>query len=341
MNKLPIALAILLYILIYLLRLQQVGGFESQSFKKQESFELFATLRQNLDKTISRFLPSPQAELLSGILLGNKKDLPGDFKLALRDTSTIHIVVVSGQNLTMVAGLFMFTLPGIVKRRVAILISLGAVIFYTLLTGAQIPVIRATIMASLGFGAQFFGRIGNGIWVLILACGAMLIYNPTWLTSISFQLSFLATLGVIVVAPIFASKLKFLPEFIALDLAVTTGAQVLVLPIIAQNFHQISLVGVFANLLIGWTIPFIMVIGTLMIMLGSVSLFLGQVISLAVTSLLTYFIYIVEFFASLPFAWMYVGEKVWMVWAGYYMILTGVLIGIHGLNVKAQSSNDK
>lgn len=314
MTKLPVILAIVLYILIYLFRLQQ-GSLDIKNI------EIFKGIREKLDKTISSFLPSPQAELLSGIILGNQKDLPPELKLALRDTSTLHIVVVSGQNLTLVAGLFIFTLAGIVKRRLAILISLGAIIFYTLLTGAQIPVIRAAIMAVLGFGAQFFGRMKESVWILIVTAGSMLLFNPNWLTSISFQLSFLATLGVIVVAPILEEHLKFLPRLISQDLAITTGAQLMVLPIIAQNFHQLSLVGLFANLAVGWTVPFIMVLGTLM-------LFLGQLGAWAVSALLTYFIYVVSFFASLPFAWEYVGEKIWIFWLGYYFLLAAVLLSL-------------
>lgn len=332
MNKAPIALALVLYILIYFLRLQQVGP----DYKNNGDIELFTGLREQLDKTITQFLPSPQAELLSGILLGNKKDLPGHLKLALRDSSTLHIVVVSGQNLTFVAGIFMFTLAGILNRRLAIIISLGAILFYTLLTGAQVPVVRAAIMGSLGFGAQFFGRVSDGIWFLMFAAGSMLLFNPFWITDLSFQLSFLATLGVIVAAPILEKQLQFLPRFISQDLAITTGAQLLVMPIIAQNFHQLSLVGLFANLLIGWTIPIVMILGTLMLFLGQVFSFLGQVIAFATLAFLTYFIYIVEFFASLPFAWEYVGEKVWVVWVGYYMVVGGILTSI---NIKNQRSN--
>ena len=105
--KLPIILAILLYILIYLLRWQQ-GGWDLK-------FDLFPQIRNGFDQKISQILPSPQAELLSGILLGQNKNLPGRLKLALRDTSTLHIVVASGQNLSMVAGFFL-ALSGFIKK---------------------------------------------------------------------------------------------------------------------------------------------------------------------------------------------------------------------------------
>lgn len=319
-THLPVILSIILYLLIFWLRYQQ-GGWEI-------NLDLFPKLRQNLDLRIAQLLPSPQAELLSGILLGNKKDLPGRLKLALRDSSTLHIVVVSGQNLTLVAGLFL-NLAGVLKRKTAIFISIGAIIFYTLLTGGQIPVIRAAIMALLSFTAQIFGRVKSGIWVLILTAGLLLLINPKWLFDLSFQLSFLATMGVIALAPILERYLKRLPEIIKLDLAITIGAQIMVMPIIAQNFHQISLVGIFSNLLVGWTVPFIMVLGSIMLVGSIVSAAVAWFLALTTSAFLTYFIYIVQFFASLPFAWEYVGEQLWIVWIGYYLVLASIVLSLN------------
>lgn len=312
----------MLYLLLFLLRWQQ-GGWDIE-------IDLFPKIRQTLDQKIGQLLPTPQAELLSGILLGEKKNIPGQLRLALRDTSTLHIVVVSGQNLTILAGLFM-NLSGLLKRKVAILISVLAIVGFTLLTGGQVPILRAAIMAILALTAQIFGRLRDGVWVLLITCSLMLLINPLWIKDLSFQLSFLATFGVIVVAPQLLRLLKNLPQFLSQDLTVTIGAQVMVLPVIAQNFHQLSLVGIATNLLILWTVPFIMVTGALMIILGSFWQFAGEAVALVINVLLTYFIYIVQFFASLSFAWEYVGEQSWLVWMGYYLILAGVLMAINML----------
>lgn len=311
-TKLPIILAIILYLLIYWIRYQQ-PPFEPK-------LDLFSGLRASLDQRIQSHLPSPEAQLLSGIILGNKKDLPPEFKIALRDTSTLHIVVVSGQNLSLLTGLFL-PLIGLLKKRTVLLISILAVILYTLLTGAEVPVIRAAIMASLAFMASFFGREKEGVWLLSLTAALMLLVNPRWILDLSFQLSFLATAGVIVVAPALFKFFNKIP-LLGADLAVTVGAQLLIIPIIAQNFHQISIVGILANLLVVWTIPFIMG-------LGALSLLLPFTIIL-VEVMLRYFVYIVSFFANLPFAWEYIGEKLWIVWVGYYLLLSGVLLLIYG-----------
>lgn len=327
--KLQIFLAILLYILLYFFRFQQ-GPWEIKT-------DFFADQRKILDQKVSQFLPSPQAELLSGILLGNKKDLPPQFKLALRDTSTLHIVVVSGQNLTLVAG-FLIGLAGILTRRVAILLSLGLIVFYTLLTGAQVPVLRAAIMVVMGYGAQVLGKENISFWALSLTAGLMVLVNPTWIGDLSFQLSFLATFGVIVVAPIFLEYLKWLPKIINQDLAITFAAQLMVIPVIASNFHQLSLVSVITNLLILWTVPFIMIGGGILLLVGTIWQFGGQIVALGLNVLLTYFVYIVEFFAHLPFAWQYLGEFNWIVWVGYYLILAGILVAIKRQEISTGST---
>ncbi|MBI2330005.1 ComEC/Rec2 family competence protein [Candidatus Daviesbacteria bacterium] len=333
MKRLPIILAIVLYLLIYFIRSQQ----PSWDLK----LDLFSGIRSGLDQRISQLLPSPQAELLSGILLGQNKNLPGQLKLALRDTSTLHIVVASGQNLSMVAGLFL-ALAGLIKRKYALSLGLLAALSYTMLSGMQIPIIRAAIMFSLASIAQIYGRQRDGVWVLLVTAGLMLLINPAWISSLSFQLSVLATLGVVSVAPILLKYLKNLP-IIGQDLAVTLAAQIMVTPVIVQNFHQLSLVSLATNVMVLWTIPFIMILGSIMLIFG--------VIAPLVNAFLTYFIYIVQFFARLPFAWEYIGEQWWVVWVGYYMVIGGILVGLNQyqkirstkseIRNKAQNSNIK
>ncbi|MBI2019038.1 ComEC/Rec2 family competence protein [Candidatus Daviesbacteria bacterium] len=323
---LPLFLVVVLYILIFLVRYQQ-GGWEVK-------FDLWSSVRESIDQRISQTLPSPQAELLSGILLGQNKQLPPELRLAFRDTSTLHIVVASGQNLSLLAGFFL-NLAGLIKRKNAILLSLLAVIFYTLLSGVQVPILRAAVMFSLAAGAQLYGRQNLGWQTLIITAGLMLLVNPRWISDLSFQLSFLATFGVVVVAPILLRYLNKFP-LLGADLAVTLGAQIMVSPVIIQSFHQLSLVGVITNLLVGWTVPFIMVLGTLLIFTSLIFSGLAFVFSIASSVLLTYFIYIVYFFASLSFAWEYVGEQVWIVWVGYYMVVAAIVLLLK--NVKTANS---
>lgn len=328
MKFLPWAMILILYISILLYRILYIDiSFDI------EVPDVFVQLRQEFDQRLAQFLPSPNYELLSGILLGEKKNLPNNLKLALRDTSTLHIVVVSGQNLSMISG-FLLLLAGLVHRRIAIFISFCAIVFYTLLTGAQIPVVRAAIMATLSLTAVFLGRARDGIWMLFISGAVMLVVNPMWITDLSFQLSFLATFGVIGVAPVINKYISHLPEIIKQDLSVAIGAQLMVTPIIAQYFHQFSVVGVIVNILVGWTIGIIMILGSILILISYISVPLAQIISFVTMGFLDYFLYIVYFFAGSQYAWEYVGEKSWLYWIGYYLILLGAFMVMKTLDKK-------
>lgn len=315
-------LATTLWLLLFALRVVTIGGLDPTFY--EEGSERLKPLREYLAATLDQNLPYPQSAILSGIVLGTQKNLPFSLKTDLKTTSTIHIVVVSGQNLTILAG-FLMSLATFLGRKKTIILTVFVILLYSLLTGLGIPVIRAAIMASLAYTAQLFGKEKQGAWVLFLTGAVMLLYQPNWLLSISFQLSFLATFGVVVVAPIMLNFLKIVPKIIREDLAVTLSAQAMVLPIIAYNFNQISLIGILVNTLILWSIPIVMIGGFISLGLGLVWNFLGQIAGLIPTILLTYFINIVKFFADIPWASINIGKTGWVLWLGYYLILGALL----------------
>lgn len=312
----------LLWLILFTLRVLQVGGLDLTY--KEAGVELFKPLRDQLVQKVDQTLPYPQSALLSGILLGAQERLPFYLKNELKTTSTVHMVVVSGQNLTMLAG-FLMSLVSVIGRKKTIALTLLMVVFYSLLTGFQVPVIRAAIMVGFTFLAQILGREKTGWWVLLFTAGLMLLYNPHWLFNISFQLSFLATAGVVVVAPMLLESFKRLPQILRQDLAVTLAAQALVLPIIVYNFHQFSLVGVLANIFVLWTIPLVMVSGLAVLVFSLFSSLLAQMAGLIPATLLTYFIYTVGMFAKLPGASLEVGQTSIIFWMGYYLLLMAVV----------------
>lgn len=321
MTKIEGILAVLLVLMI-LFRVQQVGGLTKPDIAKE--FEgvnsLFSPARNYLSGLIDQILPQPESPLLSGILLGIQRDLPSELKLSLIKTSTIHIAVVSGQNLTLLAG-FILNLASLLGRRKTLFLTFGLVIVYCFLTGFQLPVVRALIMIIFSFVAQLYGREGQGGRILLLTTMLMLIYNPNWLLSTSFQLSVLATFGVVVVAPILLNHLNLIPNLLKQDLAVSIAAQVLTGPIIAYNFHQMSLIGIVTNSLILWTIVPISIGGILAILLALIHPNLGFLAGLLPGVLLTFFIDMVQFFAKLPGASVAIPKLGIFFWLGYYLLV--------------------
>lgn len=283
-------------------------------------------------------LGETQAGLLMGMVLGIKEDLPKDFQSALRRTSTIHIVVVSGQNLTMLAGFVMLLAPYFGRKK-TLLASTLLIIFYAILTGLQVPVLRAAIMVLLSVVAQLFNRDGESFWILLLTCLLMLNFQPLWIFSISFQLSVLATVGVVVVAPELVKRLNFVPDLIRQDLAVSFSAQALTWPIIALNFHQFSLIGLLVNMLVLWTVPIIMITGAFAILVSVFDILLGQIVAIVPDIFLTYFIFVVEIFNQ-KWASVYIPKVSIFVYLGYYVLLLALFLALKRSN-KENTNIDK
>lgn len=334
MIKIASMLAIL-WLLLFSLRIIQIGGIDPTY--RQEGSHILEPLQTYLDHKIDAILPYPQSGLLSGIILGINKNLPFTLRNQLKTTSTIHIVVVSGQNLTILAGFVMSLAPFLGRKKTSVL-TIGVVLLYCVLTGLGIPAIRAASMVLLTYLAKIIGKDSTGLWVLLLTAATMLLFQPNWLLNISFQLSFLATLGVVAVGPVFISSLSGWPKFIREDLAITLAAQLLVTPVIAYNFNQLSLVGLFANVFVLWSIPLVMVSGLLSLAISLVSITLGQVMGLVPGVLLTYFMQVVGIFAKLPGASLKVGETGIILWVGYYLM---IIAGVWALKVKIIDENFK
>jgi competence protein ComEC len=285
-------------------------------------------LRNTFVEKTKLLLNDPYAGLLLGMVIGVKEEIPYSYNQALKNTGVIHVVVVSGQNLTLLAG-FILGLSQYLGRRKTIWVSICIVLFYIFLTGFQIPVIRAAIMFFMASFAKLYGREGDGVRVLILTALIMLIINPLWLISISFQLSFLATIGVVILAPEIVKKSTFIPEVLRQDLCVTVAAQIMTAPILAFYFNQFSFVGLLVNLLVLWTIPFIMIFGAIALLVSLISTTLASIVLLLPNTLLNYFVAVVDLFNK-PWANSYINSfDIWQLIGIYVLILSLFLFVAH------------
>lgn len=257
-----------------------------------------AKLRVFLVGKINSIIGEPYASLVAGMLLGVDQ-MPVGFKKLLQDTGTIHVVVVSGQNVTMVAGLVM-SLAGLIRRRLAIIITLGVIVFYTILAGGEPPVVRAAIMGGLAYTAQGLGRAQWSLLALFLAALMMLFFNPLLIFSLSFQLSFVATLGIIVLVPKISRFLTIFPHFAKEATAVSVSAYLLTLPIIAFAFSRISLVGIFANVAVYFLVAPIMILGFLTLVGSLLIPFFGRILSFFLLVPTFLFVWLINFANLLP-----------------------------------------
>src|SRR3989338_6227148 len=155
--------------------------------------EFIDGLRESIAAFIRSGLPEQQASLLLGIILGIKSGFPPDFYEALRVTGTLHVVVVSGFNISVITNTL---------AKALIFISLAFLTAFVLLVGATPPVVRAALMGSIALIGTVFGRQNDALRALLITVIVMLILQPSWAGELSFQLSFLATLGLILAFPL-------------------------------------------------------------------------------------------------------------------------------------------
>ncbi len=161
---------------------------------------LLYRLRESAHEFILSQMPVQEFSLLSGILLGIDQEIPAFLESAYRTTGTVHIIAISGFNIALITSLVIRFFRRLFKPVWAGILAVSAILFYTLLVGAEPSVVRAAIMGSLSIPAYYIGRRIIGVNILVIAAAAMLFFNPLLLWDLGFQLSFLATLGLMVLA---------------------------------------------------------------------------------------------------------------------------------------------
>ena len=226
------------------------------------------SLKGRLQQALYAYLPEPQVGLVQGVLLGTKAVISDELKNDLTQTGLTHVVVVSGYNLVVVATLLQRLTEKRLRKNLALLVALGGVVVYTLMTGATPPVVRAAIMVSMTLLAHAAGRDADALTSLLFTAALLAGFDPQILWDISFQLSFMATLGLVLLSPPLERVMAFLPLGIGTILATTFAAQVMTLPIIALNFQRISLISPLANLLVQPAIPAVMLLGAIVAIAG-------------------------------------------------------------------------
>ena len=260
---------------------------------------------------INQILPEPHAGLLSGILFGTKATLSKDLTNALITTGTLHIVALSGQNISILTGFVNATLLHVVNKRIASICSIFIILGFVWFVGPSPSVNRAAIMGTLSLLAVALGRQQWSLLFFLLTVGTMLLFNFSLVSDISFQLSAGATLGILLFGgkkpcvKKIQTKEELVPalwSYIEEGLRITLSAQVFTIPIILFVFRRLSLVSPLSNVLIGWTIPIIMELGIITVLLGWLWVPFGQILGWSLWIFLQYIIVMVDLTSRIPFA---------------------------------------
>ncbi|MDO8659843.1 MAG: ComEC/Rec2 family competence protein [Candidatus Parcubacteria bacterium] len=253
---------------------------------------------------INAVINSPESLLMGGLILGEKSAFSQELRTNFVNTGTIHVIALSGYNVTIVAEWFM-SLFAFLPQSLGIGMGILAVLFFILMTGGSSTAVRAGTMATLALIARATGRNYDVARALLLAGVGMILINPFILVhDVSFQLSFIATVAVIFFAPRIEKYFMWVPKSFKLRdiVSVTCAAYIFVFPFILYKMGNFSIVALPANVLILPFIPLTMLLGFLT---GLVGLFLN-ILSIPVGYITYLFLHyelgVINFFASLPFS---------------------------------------
>lgn len=246
---------------------------------------------------INSYLPEPHASLLNGIIFGINIKTTKEFYQQLKAVGLLHLVVLSGINITLLSSMISSSTKFLSKQW-STLITILTIILFVIFVCPQAPIIRAAFMGILTHVAIITGRKNYTLYALFLSFLFILIFWPEWLKTVSLQLSYGATLGIIFFGQT-TSKNNIIK-----NLRLTFASQIFTAPIIFIYFRQISIISPLSNLLVAETIPPLMVFGFLTAVLGKINYFLGLIPAYICYGLLSYLVWIIEALAKIPFAFL-------------------------------------
>jgi len=252
----------------------------------------------------------PQNTLAAGILYGERSGFDPELKDNFSRAGITHIVAVSGYNITIIVWILMSVLIFVgLYRQQAFWVCLCLIFLFVIFTGSSASATRAGLMGAILLLAQFLGRKSEAFRLLVYAAVILTLANPLVLVwDVGFQLSFLATVGLLYLTPVLEKKieqwrLKNYQSLVVKDcLLPTVSATIFTFPLIAYSFGYLSLVSLLANSLIIWLIPFLMFFSFFSIVTAAVFYPLGQVLAWITNLGLSYVIMVGEKFGSWSFS---------------------------------------
>lgn len=263
------------------------------------------SLRKNINVAIAGYVDSRYSGFLNAILTGQRSGLDSSVMDDFIKTGTVHVIAISGLNIALIAGMFMFIfkLAGI-KRRYSLLLASVFLIFYCFLAGAAPPVVRATVMFVIAALGYVMNRESDILNSLAIAAFFILLNNPNELLDPGFQLSFASIFGIVLFTPRIESLFGTGGNYFTKGAAVSIAAIIAVSPIVARYFNIVSPVSILANLVIVPALFVITVVSFVFIFFDLLGVtFILAPVACAMSFLSQATFYINHLFAQVPFGY--------------------------------------
>ncbi len=285
---------------------------------------LVARYREWAAERMENLLSGEVGEILSSMMLGTG-NMPNKVKNDFRTAGLSHIVAVSGQHLAIFSHLIGMLLAALgMKSRWADIVNLIIVLLFALAAGMSPSITRAAIMMTIYLTARLIDRKSDALSSLGITALIMCTINPYVAGSLSYQLSFLATFGIILMVPVVDGAVRRLVvshfgtdrwiKPISGACAVTLSAQIFTLPVTSYVFGTVSLVSLPANLSVFMLVPFILSSGFIAALLSGILPPLASAIAVLCGLSVRAVVAIAAFFAELPFSVVSLNESYQFVW---------------------------
>src|SRR3989338_1354304 len=295
-------------------------------------FTKILNIKMRLAERIYSLWHEPYASLVAGLLYGYRGGL-GTLNTAFNRTGVTPLIAISGYNISVIATIIRTTLIRVwIPRKKAFYLVVGGIILFVIFTGASASVVRAGIMGILVLVAQQAGRLSQTLNVILLTVVLMVFHNPLILFwDAGFQLSCGSTLGIVYLSPIVHNKCAWIPELLGLreSFTSTMSAILFTFPLIVFQFGRFSAVAPVVNVLILWTIPWIMLASALTLLLSFISRFLFWLPHAVASFGMMYVVSVVKFFSGFPFASIDFRMPLFSMIAIYALLITYIFIYYH------------
>lgn len=244
------------------------------------------------------YLPEPHASLVNGILFGIQPSKKTYFYEAIKQTGLLHMIVLSGTNIT-ILGAMLGSVLSPLPRRLAVLVTICAIVGFVIFVGAQAPIVRAGVMGIITQISIIARRKPLALYSLLLSGVITGLMFPRMIGTLSFNLSYGATLGII----LFGSTSPR-DSFLWKELKPSLAAQLITTPLIFWHFREVSYIAPVANLMTSWVVAPVMLFGFFTALLGTVHPILGYPFSLIEFALTSYLVIVIQTLAKVPFGFV-------------------------------------
>ena len=285
-------------------------------------------IRQRIVEAQIQGLGQEKGTLLSSITLGRQAvNLPAKITDLFIKTGLAHILAASGFHVAILLG-FVLTITRNLSPKKQFIIALTILIIYGTLTGLQPSVLRAILMGIGALIGLLYNRQVNSLGSLLLAATILLLWQPLWIWDLGFQLSFLATLGLIITVPLLKNKIDYFPNLIAEPIAISLAATLWTMPLLMFTFNSIALYNIPINIITTPLVTLISLGGVFTAFLGLIYPPLGSISASILYYPLELLLQITTFFSLLPFSTYSTGKLSLGVMLIIYICLTLICFNI-------------